>query len=185
MEFNRKRPVYPRDGPRFVPGTGPVCPRYDSSLSRTPSRQKCLGLLIFSLPDQLHSLSQRGSYSGRGCEAEIVELGSQRAPKSTETQKGLKWPTRGSKVTRADRPQSDPKVTQKWLRTPFLRHFWVTFESLGVTLGWGPGSHFWVTFGSLWGPVWVSVELGARWLPNNRAFNRLRCHHYCIRLGHT
>ena len=43
---------------RFVPGIGPtlfqgrvpVCPRDGSCLSRTPSRQKCLCLLVFSCP---------------------------------------------------------------------------------------------------------------------------------------
>ena len=27
VEFNRERPVCPRDGPHFVPGRGPICPR--------------------------------------------------------------------------------------------------------------------------------------------------------------
>ena len=92
-------------------------------------------------------------------------LWSRRAPNSTETQKELKWPKSDSKVTPADRPQSDPKLAQKWLRTPFFSHFWVTFESLGITLKCGLGSHFWVTLGSLLGnfdSFWVSVELGAK-----------------------
>ena len=87
-----------------------------------------------------------------------LPLWSRRPPNSRETQKALKWPKSDSKVTRPDRPQSDPKVTQKWLRT----HFWVTFESLGVTLGWG-------TFESLLGhfnSFCVSLELGGRLLPN-------------------
>ena len=74
-----------------------------------------------------------------------VALWSRRPPNSTETQKELKWPKSDSKVTRPDRPQSDPKVTQKWLRT----HFCVIFESLSSHSGVGPResflSHFWVT----------------------------------------
>ena len=50
-ELNRERPVCPRDGSHFVPGTGPVCPRDSSCLSRTPSRRKCLCLLVFFFPD--------------------------------------------------------------------------------------------------------------------------------------
>ena len=49
VELNRKRPVCPRDGSQFVPGRGPVCPRDGSCLSRTPSRPKCLCLLVFAL----------------------------------------------------------------------------------------------------------------------------------------
>ena len=74
-----------------------------------------------------------------------VSLWSQRAPKSTETQKELKWPKSDSKVTRADRPQSDLKVTQKWLRTPFLSHSWVTWGHSGVGPWESLLSHFWVT----------------------------------------
>ena len=48
--FNRKRPVCPRHGSRFVPGTVPVCPREGSCLSRTPSRPKCLFIGFFSCP---------------------------------------------------------------------------------------------------------------------------------------
>ena len=51
VEFNRKRPVCPRDGSQFVPGRGPVCPRDSPCLSWTPSRPQCLCLLVFSLPD--------------------------------------------------------------------------------------------------------------------------------------
>ena len=47
--------------------------------------------------------------------------------KSTETQKELYWPKTDSKVTPADRSQSDLRVTQKWIQTPLLSHFWVTF----------------------------------------------------------
>ena len=46
MEFNRKRPICPRDGSRFVPQTGSVCPRDGSCFSRTPSRPKCLWLVV-------------------------------------------------------------------------------------------------------------------------------------------
>ena len=95
------------------------------------------------------------------------DLWSGRAPNSTEPQKELKWPKSDSKVTQADRPQSDLKVTQKWLRTLFLSHFWVTFESLGVTLRWDLG----VTFESLLGhfnSFCGSVELGARPLLKTR-----------------
>ena len=67
-------------------------------------------------------------------------------------------------VTRADRPQSDLKSTQKWLRTSLFR---VIFEShFWVILGWDLESllsHFWDHFNSLC----VSVELGARPLHNS------------------
>ena len=51
MELNIERPVCPRDGSHFVPGRGPICPGDGSCLSRRPSRQKCLCLLVFFLPD--------------------------------------------------------------------------------------------------------------------------------------
>ena len=51
VELNRERPVCPRDGSHFVPGRGPICPKDGSCLSRTPSRRKCLCLLIFSCPN--------------------------------------------------------------------------------------------------------------------------------------
>ena len=38
----KKRPVCPRNGHRFATGTGPVCLRQGSCLSRTPSGPKCL-----------------------------------------------------------------------------------------------------------------------------------------------
>ena len=101
---------------------------------------------------------------------DFLGLWSQRAPNSTETQKDLKWPQSDSKVTRADRPQSDPKLTQKWLWTPCLSHFWVTFESLGVTLGWRPWKSFFESLLGHFNSFWVSVELGARWLLNPRDF---------------
>ena len=50
VEWNRQRPVCPRDGSQFVPATGPVCPRDGSCLSWTLSRPKCLRLLVFSCP---------------------------------------------------------------------------------------------------------------------------------------
>ena len=53
VELNRERPVCPRDGSHFVPGRGPICPRDGSCFSRTPSRRKCLCLLVFFLPEQL------------------------------------------------------------------------------------------------------------------------------------
>ena len=37
VEFNRERPVCPRDGFHFVPGRGPICPRDGSCLSRSPA----------------------------------------------------------------------------------------------------------------------------------------------------
>ena len=40
----QKATGFPRDRSWFVPGTGPVCPRDGSCLSRTPSRPKCLCL---------------------------------------------------------------------------------------------------------------------------------------------
>ena len=49
MELNRQRPVYPRQGSRFVPETGPVCPRDGSGLSRTPSRQNVYVCWVFFL----------------------------------------------------------------------------------------------------------------------------------------
>ena len=57
VELGRKRLVCLRDGSQFVPGTGPVCPRDSSCLSRTPSRPKCLCLLVLFLPDwgSMHS----------------------------------------------------------------------------------------------------------------------------------
>ena len=48
VEFNRERPVCSRDGSHFLPRRGPICPRDGSCLSRTPSRRKCLCLLVFS-----------------------------------------------------------------------------------------------------------------------------------------
>ena len=57
-----------------------------------------------------------------------LRLWSGHAPTSTEAQKELKWPKSDSKVTPADPPQSGLKLTQKWLRTPFLSQFRVTFE---------------------------------------------------------
>ena len=51
VEFNRKRPVCPRDVSQFVPGTGPILSQDGSCLSRTPSRPKCLCLFVFCLPD--------------------------------------------------------------------------------------------------------------------------------------
>ena len=69
---------------------------------------------------------------------------------------------KNSKVNPADRPQSDLKLTQKWLQTPFLSHFWVTFGSL-----WAGTLE--VTLESLVGDFnyfRVSVELGARPLLN-------------------
>ena len=53
-----------------------------------------------------------------------------RAPNYTDTHKELKWTKSDSKVTRAGWPQSDLKLTQKWLQTPCSSHFWATFESL-------------------------------------------------------
>ena len=52
VELNRERPVCPRDGSHFVPGRGPICPKDGSCLSRTPSRRKCLCLLVFFLPER-------------------------------------------------------------------------------------------------------------------------------------
>ena len=72
-----------------------------------------------------HQLGQKGPFRDNLCSSPV-----------SETQKELKWPKIDSKVTRADRAQSDPKLTQKWLRTPFLSHLWVTFGSLGFALGW-------------------------------------------------
>ena len=47
VEFNKERPVCPKDGSHFVPERGPICPRDGSCLSRRPSRWKCLCLLVF------------------------------------------------------------------------------------------------------------------------------------------
>ena len=49
VEFNRERPVCPRDGSHFLPKRGPICPRDGCCLSRRPSRRKCLCLLVFFL----------------------------------------------------------------------------------------------------------------------------------------
>ena len=65
VEFNRKRPVCPRDGSQFVPGRGPVCPRDGSCLSWTPSRPKCLCLLVFCLPE---------TATNKGLSAGIAEI---------------------------------------------------------------------------------------------------------------
>ena len=95
----------------------------------------------------------------------VVALWSGRPPNSAEAQKELKWPKNSSKVTQADRPQSDPKVTQKWLRT----YFWVIFESLLSHLGSLGGGTPKVTFESLLGhfnSFCFSVELGGRPLHN-------------------
>ena len=51
-----------------------------------------------------------------------------RAPKSTETQKELKWPKSDSKVT--PRVPSDSKVTQKRLKNCVRPQFWVTLGSV-------------------------------------------------------
>ena len=92
-----------------------------------------------------HRTLEGGGFAPKVAPDFFLELWSQRAPKSTETQKELKWPKSDSKVTRADRPQSDLKLAQKWLQT----HFWVIFESLLSHLGSLPResllSHFWVT----------------------------------------
>ena len=58
-----------------------------------------------------------------------------------------------------------PKIDSKVTPDPILSHFWVTFESLGLTLGWNPGSHFRVTLGHF-SCFCVSVDLGARPLHN-------------------
>ena len=58
VELNRERPVCPKDGSHFVPGRGPICPRDGSCLSRTPSRRKCLCLLVFFLPDRISRISK-------------------------------------------------------------------------------------------------------------------------------
>ena len=142
-------------------------------------------------------------------------LWSQRAPKSTEAQKGWKWPKSDSKVTLADRPPSDPKVTRKWLRTPHELHAALRQMSLGKAAGedevtaellkfggdnlsevvvrvcreqWmlltEAAPHFWVIFESLLGhfnPFWVSVDLGARWLPNCKFDGPIRADHFRVR----
>ena len=72
------------------------------------------------------------------------------ALRSGRLYRNTKWPKSDSKVTRADRPQSDLKLTQKWLQTPFLSHFWGHFWVTWLRSGAGlPESRFWVTFGSL------------------------------------
>ena len=77
----------------------------------------------------------------------------QRAPKSTETQKELKWPKKrlksDSQGPTPEWPQSDLKLTQKWLRT----HFWVIFESLSSHLASLWGGALEVTFESLFGSL--------------------------------
>ena len=63
--------------------------------------------------------------------------------------------------------QTDPKGTQKRLKSDF----WAIFESLLSHLGSLWRGALGVTFESILGhfnPFWVSVELGARWLPNIR-----------------
>ena len=77
-------------------------------------------------------------------------------------------------MTRADRPQSDSKLTQKWLQTPCSSHIGVAFESLGVLWGGTPKvtfevlSHFWVT-------LIFSVYLGERPLHNPRIAGEVFC----------
>ena len=73
-----------------------------------------------------------------------VSLWSGPAPKSTETEKELKWPKSDSKVTPRVPTQSDSKVTQKWLKNAVRSHFWANFGSL-----WGRSAG--VTFESLLG----------------------------------
>ena len=55
VEFNREWPVCPGEGSHFVSGRGPICPKDGSCLSRTPSRRKCLCLLVFFLPETVDS----------------------------------------------------------------------------------------------------------------------------------
>ena len=64
LEFNRRRQVCPKDGTRFVPGTRPVCPKNGSCLSRTPSRPKCLCLLVFLLPKKCDPSVPTGEFFG-------------------------------------------------------------------------------------------------------------------------
>ena len=67
VEFSRKRPVCQTDRRRFVPGTGPVCCRDGSCLSRTPSCPKCSSLFFLSdkwyLPVRLLSESVKCRFS--------------------------------------------------------------------------------------------------------------------------
>ena len=66
-------------------------------------------------------------------------------PLFAETQKELKWPKSDSKVTPADRPQSDPN----WLKSDSRPQLWIVFESLLSPLGSLWGAALGVTFGSL------------------------------------
>ena len=73
-------------------------------------------------------------------------------PRRPEYQKQLKWRKSDSKVTLRGRPQSDSKMTEKWL----FQAFWVIFESL-----WGRPLK--VTFESLFrhfNCFWYSGLLG-------------------------
>ena len=76
-----------------------------------------------------------------------LKLWSGRAPNSTETQKELEWPKSDSQVTPADRPQSNLKLTQKWLKNDSNMGSGVSFESLLGCFGVRPSaesllSHF-------------------------------------------
>ena len=96
----------------------------------------------------------------------VVDLWSGCAPKSTETQKELKWPKSDSKVTpRAPAPEW-PQVTQKWLKNDSKMGSRVTFESILGHFGVGLPESLLGHFNSFC----VSVDLGARWLHNGRYF---------------
>ena len=63
------------------------------------------------IPDPPFHASEFVVMSSTGKSTLWLRIG--RAPNSTEIQKELERPKSGSKVTRADRPQSDLKLTQK------------------------------------------------------------------------
>ena len=95
-----------------------------------------------------------------------------RAPNDTDTHKELKWTKSDSKVTRADWPQSDLKLTQKWLQTPFSSHFWATFESL-------PRESLLSHLNSFQ----VLIQLGARPILDSRSLRACVC--VCVSVGYT
>ena len=103
-----------------------------------------LGLVFFLLPNA-QGMEDQGSEVLDFMHGSRLHLWSGRPPNYTELQQELEWPKSDSKVTRADRPQSDPKMTQRWLQTPFSSHFWVACGHSGLGPRESLLSHFWVT----------------------------------------
>ena len=87
-------------------------------------------LLLFQLNPEGQEIFKT-SFSLKRMQKPFLRLRSGRAPKSTETQKEVKWPKSDSNVTARVSPQSDPKwlksnskMTQKWGPESYLSQFW-------------------------------------------------------------